>query len=182
MYRSIIVFLGFIFVSACQSTPLSSGDIAVTGGVSEFEIGAPLLDTPPVTSPSDVNFASLLNGLRLDNGLGAVTYDARLDRAAQKHAQDMVDNNYFSHYSQDGRTHSDRIAAEGYDAAYAGENIAARQQTDQQALDAWMQSQDGHRELILDESLPNQVAEDFALGVAGEGRDTRWVLLMAREQ
>lgn len=182
MYRSIAVFLGFIFLSACQSATLSSKDIAVTGGTFEFPVSGPILDTPPTTSPADVDFADLLNGLRLDNGLGIVSYDARLDRAAQKHAQDMVDNNYFSHTSQDGRSHLDRIAAEGYNAVYAGENIAARQQTNEQVLDAWMQSPDGHRELILDESLPDQTAEDFALGVAGEGLNTRWVLLMAREQ
>jgi uncharacterized protein YkwD len=182
MARLISILFGLTCVSACQSTTISSDDIVASSGVTEFEITTPLLDTPPLTTELDVDFASLLNGLRIDNGLTSVTYDERLDQAAQKHADDMVENGYFSHFSQDGSTFSDRIAAEGYVAAYAGENIAARQQTNEDVLATWLQSDSGHRELMLDESLPDQTAEHFALGVSGEGIDTKWVLLMAREQ
>ncbi|MEO9865079.1 MAG: CAP domain-containing protein [Yoonia sp.] len=181
MHRSIIAIFGLVALAACQSTTSGAKGIVADPGVSEVPVASPLMDTAPTTAVADVDFGELLNGLRIDNGLTMVTYDARLDAAAQKHAQDMLDNNYFSHDSLDGRTFSDRIAAEGYVAAYEGENILKGQQNNQDALDAWLLSKN-HRELMLDESLPNQVAEDFALGVAGQGRDTRWVLLMAREQ
>ncbi|UWQ99925.1 CAP domain-containing protein [Rhodobacteraceae bacterium S2214] len=182
MHRSITAVFGLVALAACQSTISGAKGIVADPGVAEVPVASTLMDTPPTTSTADVDFGELLNGLRIDNGLTMVTYDARLDAAAQKHAQDMLDNNYFSHLSQDGRTPSQRIAAEGYVAAYAGENIATGQQNNEDVLDAWLRSTDGHRELMLDESLPNQVAEDFALGVAGQGRDARWVLLMAREQ
>jgi uncharacterized protein YkwD len=149
--------------------------------ISDFGTTTDLLDASMLSTEQDVDFASLLNGLRIDDGLTTVTYDDRLDEAAQKHAQDMLDNDYFSHTSLDGSTHADRIAAEGYVAAYSGENIAAGQQTNEDVLAAWLQSDD-HRELIYDESLPDQTAEHFALGVAGEGNGTKWVLLLAREQ
>jgi uncharacterized protein YkwD len=130
----------------------------------------------PATTVEDVNFASLLNGMRVASDLLPVSYDERLDRAAQKHAQDMADNNYFSHTSLDGQTVLERIQAEGYDARGWGENIAGRQQSDQEALDAWINSPD-HNALLNASTL-----SDFALGVAGVGSNTRWVLLMAVER
>ena len=130
----------------------------------------------PAITENDANFASMLNGMRLAVDLGPVRHDERLDRAAQAHAQDMVDQNYFSHTSLDGRTVPERIAAQGYDARGWGENIAGRQQSDREALDAWINSPT-HNALLNADSL-----DDFALGVAGRGSDTRWVLLMASER
>ncbi|MEN9010904.1 MAG: CAP domain-containing protein [Yoonia sp.] len=37
----------------------------------------------------------ILNSLRIDNGVGSVSYDRRLDAAAQGHAEDMASNGYF---------------------------------------------------------------------------------------
>ncbi len=130
----------------------------------------------PATSIEDSSFAELLNGMRIASDLAPVAYDARLDAAAQKHAQDMADNNYFSHTSLDGSTVIDRIRAEGYDARGWGENIAGRQQDQETAFDGWMNSPT-HYDLMVADGL-----EDFALGVAGVGSRTRWVLLMAVER
>jgi uncharacterized protein YkwD len=181
MFRSITLFCFFALTVSCGPTVISSGSASLVGGASQFQVTGPLLDTPPVTSPDDVNFGTLVNGIRRGEGLTDVVFDSRLNEAAQKHAQDMVDNDYFNHISQDGRTPDVRIRAEGYIPAYSGENIASTPQTDQQALDAWLSSV-SHANLMLDNSLPGQVAEDFALGVAGQGINTKWVLIMAREQ
>ena len=137
---------------------------------------ASLATIGPATTFEDTNFANLLNGMRVASDLEPLAYDERLNRAAQKHAQDMVDNDYFSHTSLDGRTVPERIQAEGYDARGWGENIAGRQQTDQAALDAWIDSP-AHNALLNASTL-----NDFALGVAGSGSKTRWVLLMAVER
>ena len=162
--------------SACGPTIISPGAADLTSGIREFPVPDVILDTPPVTTPQDVNFAGLINGLRMDDGLADVAFDARLDQAAQKHAQDMVDNDYFNHISQDGRTPEQRIIAEGYTPVISGENIASVQQTDQGVLDAWISSP-SHNALMRRDDV-----EDFALGVAGQGRNTRWVLLLATER
>jgi len=176
--KKLSAFLACVTLSACGGsgggTPaaerlLGPPPITDAATLAAVEIG-------PDISPDDTNFASILNSLRVRNGLGEVSFDARLDRAAQKHAADMAVNNYFSHTSLDGREVLDRIQAEGYDPRAWGENIAGRQQDDQEALDAWINSPD-HNRLLNADSL-----EDFALGVAGVGSQTRWVLLMATER
>lgn len=68
------------------------------------------------------NWFFLQRGL---NGLAGLTADSRLQDAADLHSQDMAENDYFDHTSQDGTEFSERITAQGYQYAYAGENIAA---------------------------------------------------------
>lgn len=72
----------------------------------------------------------------------------RLTLAAQKHATDMAEKDYFSHESEDGRSWIQRIKAEGFQHP-GGENIAYGQQTAREVVDAWMDSP-GHRRNILD--------------------------------
>lgn len=132
------------------------------------------------TGVEDVNFADLLNNLRVSRDLAPVSYDARLDRAAQKHAEDMIARDYFSHDTL-GATPSvnghlyDRIAAEGYEPRGWAENIAQGQQSQGQVLQAWIDSPGHNRNL-------NANLQDFALGAAGSGRDLTWVLVMATER
>lgn len=160
--------------------------LGACGGVTISPFGIPLTSSPsqspgngtttgPAATTNDANFSQLLNGLRVDRGLGRVSYDSRLNAAAQLHAEDMAINNYFSHTSQDGRTALDRIMAQGYVPNAYGENIAGGQQSDQEVLTAWVNSPK-HNEI-----LNGEVFDDFALGVAGSGSRTRWVLLMGRE-
>ena len=90
---------------------------------------------------------NLVNAHRAAASCPALRADDQLARAATLHAQDMVDQGYFSHTSLDGRTFGDRVTAQGY-ARPGGENIAAGQQTAQAVVDAWMASE-GHRANIL---------------------------------
>lgn len=67
-------------------------------------------------------------------------YDQELSVAAQLHAQDMADNDYFEHSSLDGRSFVDRIQATDYRGDPAGENIASGQQTAREVMRGWMNS------------------------------------------
>lgn len=66
-----------------------------------------------------------------------------LIRAAQKHTENMIRGNFFSHTGQDNSSPSDRVRAEGLNVG-AGENIAAGQTTAESVFDAWWNSS-GHR-------------------------------------
>lgn len=57
------------------------------------------------------------------------------------HSQDMADNAYFSHSSQDGRSPWDRAKAQNINAN--GENIAAGRGSAEEVLEQWKNS-DGH--------------------------------------
>jgi hypothetical protein len=61
-----------------------------------------------------------------------------LIRASQKHTENMISGNFFSHTGQDSSP-SDRVKAEGLNVG-AGENIAAGQTTAESAFDGWWNS------------------------------------------
>jgi hypothetical protein len=67
-----------------------------------------------------------------------------LNRAAQKHTENMILLNYFDHTGKDGSTPSTRVKAEGLSVSSVGENIAAGQTTAESAFDSWWNSS-GHR-------------------------------------
>lgn len=128
------------------------------------------------TGTNDVNFATILNNLRLDRGLSPFSHDRRLDRAAQKHAEDMLSRGYFSHTTLGSNASvQDRILAEGYDPRGWAENIAQGQRSQGEVLQAWVDSPGHNRNL-------NANLEDFALGAAGSGSKLTWVLVLATER
>jgi uncharacterized protein YkwD len=90
----------------------------------------------------------LVNQERVSRGLAPYAWNTELAVASQRHAEDMVDQDYFSHTSLDGRNFGDRADDAGYDGSPRGENIAAGQQSAESVMDAWMNST-GHRDNIL---------------------------------
>lgn len=70
----------------------------------------------------------------------ALAWNDLLFAAAAGHAQDMAQQDYFSHTSQDGRSFSERISATGYRWSAVAENIAAGQRTVEVVMNGWLQS------------------------------------------
>jgi uncharacterized protein YkwD len=99
----------------------------------------------------------LVNRERTAHGERPLIVNGRLNRAAQGHTEEMITQDYFSHYSPAGDTPGSRIRAAGYiysaDLGYEiGENIAWGTRylsTPSAIVEAWMASP-GHRENILD--------------------------------
>jgi uncharacterized protein YkwD len=109
---------------------------------------APTPDRAPVAVSGSVGeVVSLTNQRRREAGCGALAPDARLTRAAQAHASDMAENNYFSHSSRDGRRFEHRVRAAGYPRPGA-ENIAKGQSSASQVVREWMASP-SHRSAML---------------------------------
>jgi uncharacterized protein YkwD len=139
-----------------------------------------VVSQPPPTAappaPENNSFGALLNGARTTAGAGSVTFDARLGRAAQGHAADLVTNNRFSHTGTNSSTVGDRATAQGYNYTLIGENIARGQQTVQSVMTDWTNSTTGHHENNI-----NPAFEDFGLGVTGTGGNRTWVLVLGAE-
>ena len=68
----------------------------------------------------------LLNEERARHGLGPLRGEARLELAAQRYADEMVDRRFFEHVDPGGLDPQDRILMAGYPAtnAWTGENLA----------------------------------------------------------
>lgn len=97
----------------------------------------------------------LVNQHRAQAGCPPLVWDEAATRAAIAHSTDMARRNYFSHTTPDGHTMADRLRAQGISYRRAAENIAMGQQTAQQAVSSWMESQ-GHRQNIENCALTRQ--------------------------
>jgi len=103
------------------------------------------------TDPEVASFVKLMNAHRVSIGLAPLVWDRRAAAVAKAHSQDMLDRDYFSHKSPNGRTTWDRLAARGVTYSRAGENIAWGQRTGSAVLRSWLRSR-GHRENIEQDS------------------------------
>ena len=101
------------------------------------------------TDISVEKLAQLTNEQRQKNNLPSLSMNSALSLAAQKKAENMFQENYWSHYSPDGKTPWDFILGAGYKYEYAGENLAKNFLFSNGVVDAWMNSTAGHRENIL---------------------------------
>lgn len=93
----------------------------------------------------------LINNQRTQNGLSALKLDTETLRVARIKAQDMVDNNYFSHNSPTYGSPFQMLNRFKISYKTAGENIAGNS-SNSSAVTAWMNSS-GHRANILNSSF-----------------------------
>ena len=109
----------------------------------------------PQVSQSVTNYENevirLVNEIRQQNGLKALTANWELSRVARYKSQDMLDRGYFSHNSPTYGTPFQMIKAFGLSYRTAGENIAKGYATPQAVVNGWMNSS-GHRANILSAS------------------------------
>ena len=86
-----------------------------------------------------------------NNGLAALKNDSEVQRVARIKAQDMVDNNYFSHTSPTYGSPFDMLKSFKISYKTAGENIAGNS-SNSSAVTAWMNSS-GHKANILNSNF-----------------------------
>ncbi|NLL05288.1 MAG: SH3 domain-containing protein [Clostridiaceae bacterium] len=105
--------------------------------------------TTPIkgVSQDDQTLLELVNKARAEAGVGPLQFDEELMKVAKTKAQDMVDNNYFSHQSPTYGSPFDMMRQFGISFKTAGENIAGNR-TVEGAFKAWMNSE-GHKKNIL---------------------------------
>jgi uncharacterized protein YkwD len=100
------------------------------------------------TDISTEKLYQLTNEERQKNNLPSLSINSSLSLAAEKKAENMFQENYWSHYAPDGKTPWDFILGANYKYEYAGENLAKNFLFSQGVVDAWMNSPT-HRENIL---------------------------------
>jgi uncharacterized protein YkwD len=124
----------------------------------------------------------LVNRKRAANGLEALRRDRKLQRAAGRHARDMVRHDYFAHQREDGPDLTERLDRVGWSGTAWGENIAygcGSASSPKATLRNWMNSPP-HRGILLSGSYRRG-----GLGVGAEapcGNDGAiWVLDVGRK-
>ena len=113
-------------------------------------ITIPTVDSSVTAYEAEV--VRLVNEIRVQNGLKALTADWQLSRVARYKSQDMKDKNYFSHTSPTYGSPFQMMKSFGISYRTAGENIAKGYSTPKAVVDGWMNSS-GHRANILNSSF-----------------------------
>lgn len=131
--------------------PSSSGSSnSGTGGSSSSGNTSSSTETSNMNSDEKEVF-DLINKQRTNNGLAALKNDSEVQRVARIKAQDMVDNNYFSHTSPTYGSPFDMLKSFKISYKTAGENIAGNS-SNSSAVTAWMNSS-GHKANILNSNI-----------------------------
>ena len=107
--------------------------------------------TNTTLSSDEQEVFNLINKQRINNGLSVLKIDNEVQRVARIKAQDMVNNNYFSHISPTYGSPFDMLKSFKISYKSAGENIAGNS-SNSAAVTAWMNSS-GHRANILNSSF-----------------------------
>lgn len=117
---------------------------------SNTSTGGTSTGTTSALTADELEVFNLINTKRTANGLAALKIDDELQNVARIKAQDMVDNNYFSHTSPTYGSPFEMLKKFGISYKTAGENIAGNS-SNSGAVEAWMNSS-GHRANILNSS------------------------------
>jgi uncharacterized protein YkwD len=149
--------------------------LASCGGSLSGALGG-LLEQPDAARPGTVDAeaaARLISQYRADRGLKPLRLDPTLMKLAAEHAQRMASMDRMSHSLPGEGSFASRIAAGGFQASMAAENVAAGQKTLAQVFEAWRKSP-GHNANML---LPNVSLMGIAVAVQPGGRyHTYWSL------
>lgn len=83
-----------------------------------------------------------------------------LYQSAYSHAKSMHDNNFFSHYSLDGKDIGSRLDDIGYKWQYAGENLAEGQKNFDEAMHDWIASPT-HCKMLMNKDMKEVAVAKF---------------------
>lgn len=119
----------------------------------ELEDFTPAIEEETITaetSPQAMSqMLSLVNQLRSEGcqcgttympPVGSLSWNADLEQAAQRHAYDMRDNDFFDHTGSDGTSIANRVSDTGYSWQTVGENIAWGYPNIQSVFEGWKDS------------------------------------------
>lgn len=99
---------------------------------------APFRLSPTLEVAIQTDVLNSVNLLRQTNGLAALRADTALQAAAEYHAADMSKQNRPWHFSSNGQSPLQRVAAQNYHGSFRGEVISESYENQQATISAWM--------------------------------------------
>lgn len=111
------------------------------------ESAPPASEESKTLAPEEAKMLELVNAERTSRGLMPLTVDFRLVELARKKSQDMIDKNYFGHYSPTYGSPFDMMKSAGIEYRLAGENLAGA--PDVATAHKALMNSEGHRRNIL---------------------------------
>ncbi len=131
--------------------PNSGGSTTGGGSTGSSTGGSSNTTNTSELTTDELEVFNLINEQRTKNGLSALKISSEVQNVARIKAQDMVNNNYFSHTSPTYGSPFDMLNSFKVSYKTAGENIAGNS-SNSAAVTAWMNSS-GHKANILNSSF-----------------------------
>jgi uncharacterized protein YkwD len=152
-------------LAACLALPLVAACSTISGGADDSPVFRSAVSVKTGTVDAD-EAAALISDYRKTKGLGPVTVDPTLMQIAKVHSDRMAAADTMSHVLPGEGSYERRLIAGGFEAADAGENVAAGQPSLAAVLDAWRASP-GHNANLLD---PQATKIGIALSINPESK------------
>jgi uncharacterized protein YkwD len=144
----VIVLIGSIGLAASPAKSIEVKAISSSASQVPAQISALAADM----NGYEGSVAALINDYRTSSGLNALAFEPTLTYIAKLRSADMMDRNYFSHYTPEGTTVFDLMRENGITSKIRGENLAqampASIGSPEAFLDAWKNSA-SHNENML---------------------------------
>jgi len=138
---ALIIFVSFILVESISlATYKLSAETRASDNMKEF------LNEECLLTIEEERTLELINEYREEKGLDELKTFAKLQEMAYLKGKDIVENDYFSHKSENLGTPFEMLKENGVEYSIAGENLAGNI-TPERAVEAWINSE-LHRENI----------------------------------
>lgn len=149
--RKLLTILFFVIFILMESISLAAFQNARVEELDKEERIQEMIIQTVELSQKEQETLDLVNKYRKQNGLEVLKPLARLQQTAKLKAKDLVENEYFSHYSKQLGTPFEMLKANQVDYNIAGENLAGNM-VPEKAVESWINSKT-HRENILEEKF-----------------------------
>ena len=149
--RKLLTILFFVIFILMESISLATFQNASIDETKKKEKVQEMVVQTVELSQEEQKTLDLVNEYRKQNGLEALKPLARLQQTAKLKAKDLVENEYFSHNSEQLGTPFEMLKANQVEYDIAGENLAGNM-TSKKAVESWINSKT-HRENILEEKF-----------------------------
>ena len=147
--RRLLTILFFVIFILMESISLATFQNASIEETKKKEKVQEMIVQTVALSQEEQETLDLINEYREKNGLEALKPLARLQQTAKIKAKDLVENEYFSHHSEQLGTPFEMLKANEVEYDIAGENLAGNMNP-KKAVESWLNSKT-HRENILEE-------------------------------
>ncbi|MCL5070455.1 MAG: CAP domain-containing protein, partial [Actinobacteria bacterium] len=171
------VLAGFVnsveFKTLCDSYGINSGSLNSSDSCS-YTVTS---NTNSAVSSIENNLFNAVNNIRAQYGIGQLSLDPSLSNTARSRSADMINRNYFSHTTPEGKNIFTILNENGFGWQVAGENIfqcsPSANGSEGAILNMWMSSS-SHRDNIL-----NGAFNRVGIGIIDSGNSRTATIIFA---
>lgn len=146
--RNIVTLFIFVMFILIETISFATYQSTVQEEQEKKQVIEQMIKQEATLTQEEQETLDLINEYRKENGLSELKTFSKLQDVAKIKAEDIVNNEYFSHTSPNLGTPFEMLESNNVEYAIAGENLAGNI-TPQRAVEAWINST-SHRDNILE--------------------------------